>query len=224
MSGLTGARLVVVVPARDCGDSLAAVLERLPAELPVVVVDDGSSPPLSASGPRVTLLRHPINRGYGAAQKTGYAEALAQGADRVVMVHGDGQYDLVETLALAERLDEADAALGSRFLADPTVIPAWRRWGNRVLTGLANRRFGVRHTELHTGARAYRAEVLRRVDLAALSDDYLFDQELLVALFRAGARVAEGPVHTRYDATVQSIPLRKAVRYFVGCVGAIVRG
>lgn len=211
----------VVIPAWNCGDTLPGVLARMPAGLRVFVVDDGSAVPVDL--PEVEVHRHPVNRGYGAAQKTGYAAALAAGVDRVVMVHGDGQYDVADTLALLDALDDADAALGSRFLADPTVIPGWRRVGNRVLTGLANARFGVRHTELHTGARAFRADLLRRVDLHALSDDYLFDHQLLVALFRLRARIAERPVHVRYDGTVQSIPVTRAVRYAAGCVATILR-
>lgn len=211
----------VVIPAWNCGATLPGVIARLPAGLRVFVVDDGSRPPVEL--PDVEVYRHPANLGYGAAQKTGYAAALAAGVDRVVLVHGDGQYDVADTLGLLDALDDADAALGSRFLADPSVIPGWRRLGNRVLTRLANTRFGVHHSELHTGARAFRADLLRRVDLQAFSDDYLFDHELIVALFRLRARIAERPVHARYDPTVQSIPLGRAIRYAAGCVATILR-
>lgn len=213
--------VAVVIPAKDCQAALTGVLERLPAGLPVYVVDDGSSTPLTAPG--ATLLRHPANRGYGGAQKTGYAAAMADGADRVVLVHGDGQYHLEDTLALAGALDDADAALGSRFLADPRIIPGWRRLGNRVLTGLANLRYGSHHTELHTGARAFRAETLRSLPLSVLSDDYLFDQQILCRLLRAGARIAELPVRVKYDETVQSIAPLKAIRYATGCLYVIAR-
>lgn len=215
-----GPQTAVVVPAKDCQAQLDALLPRIPAGFAVYVVDDGSEPPLRADG--VRLLRHTRNRGYGAAQKTGYTAALVDGAARVVLVHGDGQYDLVDTLSLATALDDADAALGSRFLADPSVIPGWRRLGNRVLTGLANLRFGAAHTELHTGARAFRADTLRALDMGAMSDDYLFDQQLLCRLLRDGRRIAERPVRVRYDASVQSIPPRRAVRYAVGCVWTIL--
>jgi glycosyltransferase involved in cell wall biosynthesis len=215
-------RVAVVIPAKDCGSALTAVLGALPTGLAVYVVDDGSAPPVEARG--VTVLRHPANRGYGAAQKTGYAAALADGHERVVLLHGDGQYHLDDTLGLASALDDADAALGSRFLADPSVIPGWRRWGNRALTGLANVRFQQHFSELHTGARAFRADALRAVPLAAFSDDYLFDQQLLVALLRQGRRIVERPARVRYDDEVQSIPFRRAVAYAAGCVGVILRG
>lgn len=212
------AGVAVIIPALNCQDTLDRVLAEIPTHLAVYVVDDGSAPPLRA--PRV--LRHPHNRGYGGAQKTGYAAAIADGADRLVLVHGDGQYDVAETLALAAALDDADAALGSRFLADPSVIPAWRRLGNRGLTALANLRFGTRHTELHSGARAIRAEALLAVDYLTLSDDYLFDQQVLVRLLAQGRTIAERAVHASYDPSVQSISVRRSIRYGLGCVGVIV--
>ena len=210
---------VVVIPALDCQASLDGVLAEIPAPFHTLVVDDGSAVPLRA--PHV--VRHHLNRGYGAAQKSGYVAALAAGATRVILLHGDGQYDTAETLALADALTDADAALGSRFLADPSVIPTWRRLGNTLLTGLANLRFGAAHTELHTGARAFRADVLTRMPLASFSDDYLFDQQLLCWLLRARLAIAERPVHVRYDPTVQSIPLGRSIVYAAGCIREILK-
>lgn len=209
---------IVVLPTLDTPAALARVLTELPPGLPAIVVDDGSATPVSVSRPDTSVIRHPVNRGYGAAQKSGFEAALAAGATRVVLLHGDGQYDTAATLALADALTDADAALGSRFLADPGVIPAWRRWGNRALTGYANLRLGTAFSELHTGARAYTAAALRAVPLAALSDDFLFDQQLIVAVVRAGLRVAERPVGTRYDDTTRSISLTRSVRYGLGCL------
>jgi glycosyltransferase involved in cell wall biosynthesis len=194
------------------------VLTELPPGLPAIVVDDGSATPITVSRPDTSVIRHPENRGYGAAQKSGFQAALEAGATRVVLLHGDGQYATAATLALADALDEADAALGSRFLADPAVIPAWRRWGNRALTGYANLRLRTSFSELHTGARAYTAAALHAVPLATLSDDFLFDQQLIVAVVRAGLRVAERPVGTRYDDTTRSISLARSIRYGLGCV------
>jgi glycosyltransferase involved in cell wall biosynthesis len=210
----------VVIPARNCADTVAGVLAALPQGVLPIVVDDGSDAPIAAAG--VTVVRHARNRGYGAAQKSGYAAALAAGAERVVLLHGDGQYDVEDTLALADALEGAEAAIGSRFLSDPSVIPPWRRLGNRALTGLANLRFGTRHTELHSGARAFRAEALRRLPLERYSDDYLFDQQVLVGLLRAGVAIAERPVRTKYDESTQSIPLRRSVVYGLGCVRTVL--
>ncbi len=218
--------LAVVLPTLDTPEALGRVLDELPGGLAAFVVDDGSHVPVEGlrSRPEITWLRHPVNRGYGAAQKSGFAAALAAGATRVVLLHGDGQYETAGTLALAEALDGADAALGSRFLSDPHVIPAWRRWGNRGLTALANARFGTHFSELHTGARAYTAETLRALPLHALSDDFLFDQEVIVHMLRSGRRLVERPVATHYGSGSRSISFGRSVRYGLGCVHAIFGG
>lgn len=216
----------IVLPSLNYQDSLDRVLGEIPRDrgYRIYVVDDGSTVPLKVpTGVRV--LRHAHNKGYGAAQKTGYAAALANGADRVVMLHGDGQYPTEATLALADALDDADCALGSRFLSHGGAhIPSWRRWGNRLLTGAANLRFGQHMSELHTGARAFRAEALVRLPLESFSDDYVFDQQVLVGLMARGLRIAERPLEARYDDTVQSITLRRSVRYGLGCLWTIARG
>ncbi len=216
----------VVLPSLNYQDSLDRVLSELPGDrgLRVYVVDDGSAPRLRVPA-GVRVLRHARNKGYGAAQKTGYAAALANGADRVVLLHGDGQYPTAATLALADALDEADCALGSRFLEGGGAhVPAWRRWGNRGLTSAANLRFGRRLSELHTGARAFRSAALVTLPLESFSDDYVFDQQVLVGLMARGARIAERPLAARYDETVQSITFRRSVRYGLGCLWTIARG
>ncbi|MBM4391652.1 MAG: glycosyltransferase family 2 protein [Deltaproteobacteria bacterium] len=211
----------LVLPTLDTQPALDRVLSEIPAGFLVVVVDDGSDPALRLPY-GVRGIRHPENRGYGAAQKAGYAAALDAGADRVALLHGDGQYATADVLALLDALDEAPAVLGSRFLADPSVIPGWRRLGNRALTGLANWRFGSAHTDLHTGARAFRAELLRAMPLAEFSDDFVFDQQVLAWLLRGGVRVAERPARTRYDEATRSISPWRSVVYGVGCLRAIL--
>ncbi len=211
----------LVLPTLDTQAALDRVLGEIPAGFLVFVVDDGSDPAMRLPY-GVRAIRHPTNRGYGAAQKAGYAAALEAGAERVALLHGDGQYATVDVIALLDALDEAPVALGSRFLADPTVIPAWRRLGNQALTGLANWRFGTGHTDLHTGARAFRAELLRAMPLGAFSDDFVFDQQVLAWLFRQGVSVAERPVRTHYAEGTRSISPWRSVVYGVGCLRAIL--
>ena len=214
-----------VVVGFNVAETLPAVLEKLPSSLLVVVVDDGSTDGGMLAVPEgVVLLRHEQNRGYGAAQKTGYAEALARGAERVALVHGDDQYSVEDCLGLIEALDESDVALGSRFLMpdDGGIIPWWRRWANRGLTGFANRRLGLSLTDMHTGARAFRASALRALDFQTFSDNYVFDQQVLVRSARLGLRFSERPQRTRYDEEVQSISLPASIRYGLGCVKTIL--
>ena len=218
--------LAIVVPCLGNAPALARVIAEVPTSLHagMFVIDDGSPEPLSAPAP-ARVLRHSRNRGYGGAQKTGYAAALAAGAERVVLLHVDNQYDTTMTLALAEALETADAVIGSRFLRDGgRAIPGWRRWGNRGLTAAANARFGTHLSELHSGARAFRASALRALPLARFSDDYVFDQQILVGLMARGLRVAERPVAARYDDSVQSIGFRRSLRYGLGCLRVIARG
>ncbi len=215
----------VVVPCYDAHDAVRGLVDALPAGVRAVtlVVDDGSSPPLDLPG--VTVLRHARNRGYGATQKTGYAAARERGAERVVLLHGDAQYPTEETLGLAWALDDADAALGSRFLEHAGAnIPWWRRYANRMLTEAANLRFGVRISELHSGARAFRLDALDALPTDTYSDDYVYDQQVLVGLLARGRPIAERPLVARYDDAVQSIGFRKSVKYGLGCLAVIARG
>lgn len=207
----------VVIPARDCADALQRVLAALPPDAHVFVVDDGSRPALHV--PRGRLLRHPRNRGYGAAQKTGFSAAIDAGFHRLVLLHGDDQYDPGDTLALAHALDGADAVIGSRFL-DPTPrgLPPWRRYGIQALTALANRRYRTGFTDLHNGARAYWAGLLRRIPYQAFSDDYHFDHQLLSALLARRHLLVERPVAMHYGPDVGSISFPRAVRYGMSCV------
>lgn len=218
-------RQAAVVVGYNVAGTLPEVLKKLPESLLVIVVDDGSTDGgLQCVPEGVVMIRHPVNRGYGAAQKTGYTEALSRGAERVVLVHGDDQYSVEDCLGLLDALDEADLALGSRFLMPDggAIIPWWRRWANRGLTGLANRRLRIELTDMHTGARAFRASALRAVNFSEFSDNYVFDQQILVHSARQGLAFAERPQRTRYDEDVQSISLSNSIRYGFGCVRTIL--
>jgi len=215
--------LAIVIPAFNTQASLERVLTELPEHLhsSVIIVDDGSEPAIAVDGFR--LIRHPSNRGYGAAQKTGYDAALAMGAERIVLLHGDGQYATEDVLALNDVLAACDAAIGSRFLnMGGDQIPLWRRLGNRTLTMMANLRFGTTVSELHSGARGFRADTLRALDYHRFSDDYIFDHEVLSSLLDQGARIGERKVRCAYDDTVQSIALGPSVRYALGVVRTII--
>ena len=218
-------KCAIVIPYYNSPLALKRVISEIPKGRlgDVFVVDDESIKP--AVAPEVRVVRHPKNRGYGGSQKTGYRLAKDWGAEAVVLLHGDGQYDTQQVLGLVNALEHKQAVLGSRFLVNGGLnIPLWRRMGNKVLTRAVNMRFGTNNTELHTGARGYRIEALEQLRLDEFSEGYLFDHQLLLGLIRSGVEIAERPVSAKYDDTVQSIGFVNAVRYGFGCLGGVLKG
>ena len=195
------------MPAYNAGRTLRMTYEELPKEAVnlVILVDDGSTDATLEVARELGLeiFVHNRNYGYGANQKTCYTEALRAGADIVVMVHPDYQYDptLVPQLIAPIGEGRADVVLGSRLKAGLALaqgMPWWKYVANRVLTGLENRVFGLRLSEYHTGYRAFRREVLEAVNFAANSDGFIFDQEIVAQVVAARFRIAEIAVPTRY--------------------------
>jgi glycosyltransferase involved in cell wall biosynthesis len=204
---MTTPKIVVVMPAYNAGRTLRMTYEELPKEAVslVILVDDGSTDATLEVARELGLeiFVHNRNYGYGANQKTCYTEALRAGADIVVMVHPDYQYDptLVPQLIAPIVEGRADVVLGSRLKAGLALqqgMPWWKYVANRVLTGLENRVFGLRLSEYHTGYRAFRREVLEAVNFGANSDGFVFDQEIIAQAVAARFRIAEIAVPTRY--------------------------
>ncbi len=202
-----GPRVVVVMPAYNAGRTLRMTYEALPKDAvsTVILVDDGSTDETLAVARQLGLeiFVHNRNYGYGANQKTCYTEALRAGADIVVMVHPDYQYDprLVPQMIEPIVAGRADVVLGSRLKSGSAVaqgMPRWKYLGNRLLTGLENAVFGLRLSEFHTGYRAFRRQVLETVNYPLNSDGFVFDQEIIAQAVVAGFRIAEIPVPTRY--------------------------
>ncbi|MGH2466192.1 MAG: glycosyltransferase family 2 protein, partial [Candidatus Limnocylindrales bacterium] len=195
----------------------------------IILVDDVSSDATVEIARRLGLdvTVHRQNRGYGGNQKTCYALALAAGADVVVMVHPDYQYDPTRLPAVVAPIlaGAADMVLGSRFLGDPRGggMPIWKFVANRALTGLENRAFGLHLSEYHTGFRAYSAELLRTIAYGRDSDDFVFDQELVAQVVAAGLRITEVGVPTRYFAEASSVGVRRSIRYGLGTLGVVAR-
>jgi len=200
-------KVVVVMPAYNAAKTLHMTYAELPHDIVdlVIVVDDGSSDETVKIARQLglELFVHNRNYGYGANQKTCYREALKAGADIVVMVHPDYQYDptlLPQIIAPIEQ-GRADVVLGSRLLGGNVMhqgMPWWKYISNRFLTGLENRVFHLKLAEYHTGYRAYRREVLEAVNLDMNSDNFIFDQEIMAQFVELGFRIAEVPVPTRY--------------------------
>jgi glycosyltransferase involved in cell wall biosynthesis len=215
-------RVVVVMPAYNAAKTLRMTYAELPRDVVdlVIVVDDGSSDETIriARELNLELFVHDRNYGYGANQKTCYREALKAGADIVVMVHPDYQYDphlLPEIIRPIEE-DRADVVLGSRLLGGNVMkqgMPWWKFIANRFLTGLENWVFRLNLAEYHTGYRAYRREALEAVNLEMNSDKFVFDQEIIAQFVHVGARIAEVPVPTRYFPQASSASFWASCRY-----------
>ncbi len=188
--------LWVVLLGADAQPALDRALAELPAELlpRVIVVDDGSTPPLSAPG--CTLLRDARPLGRGAAQRRGYAAALAAEAEQVVLLRGDGRHRVADGLRLAEGLDRpdrrgVDLVLGVRVGA---ATSGARGRAEAAVRALFNRRFHTQLSDLHSGALAVRADALRLLPLDRYADGEAFDAQLLTSLLARGLRVAEAPL------------------------------
>jgi glycosyltransferase involved in cell wall biosynthesis len=215
-------KVVVVMPAYNAAKTLHMTYADLPHQMVdlVILVDDGSKDETAriAKDLGLELFVHNRNYGYGANQKTCYREALKAGADIIVMVHPDYQYDptlLPQIVAPIERGD-ADVVLGSRLLGADALsqgMPWWKYYSNRFLTGLENWVFGLHLSEYHTGYRAFRREVLECVNLEMNSDAFIFDQEIMAQIVEIHMRIAEVPVPTRYFAQASSASFAQSLIY-----------
>jgi glycosyltransferase involved in cell wall biosynthesis len=200
-------KIVVVMPAYNAGRTLRMTYEELPKDTVnlVILVDDGSTDMTLEVARQLGLeiFVHNRNYGYGANQKTCYTEALRAGADVVVMVHPDYQYDPTLVPQIVEPIvhGDADVVLGSRLKGGSALaqgMPWWKFLANRFLTSVENLAFGLRLSEYHTGYRAFRKEVLETVNFQTNSDGFVFDQEIIAQVVAARFRIAEIAVPTRY--------------------------
>ena len=216
-------KVIVVMPAHNAALTLADTYARIPRDSvdEVIVVDDKSSDATISAARElpVHLVWHPHNVGYGGNQKTCYLEALQRGAEVVVMLHPDGQYDPELIPALVEPIarGEADVVLGSRFaepgLARSGGMPRWKWIANRFLTIVENRVMGTSLSELHTGYRAYSRDFLMTVPFLRNSLDFVFDTEVLMQAQHFGFRIAEVPAHSRYFDDASSVGFRAGTVY-----------
>lgn len=228
----THQRVAVIMPAYNAARTIEDTYRDIPEGCvdDVILVDDASVDDTADVARRlgIHVIVHPRNQGYGGNQKTCYAAALQRGADIVVMLHPDYQYDPARIPALIEPIlrDRADVVFGSR-LADGQALkggmPLYKYVANRFLTAIENLAFGTRFTELHTGLRAYRREVLTTIPLDGNSDDFVFDSQIIAQVLRFGFRMTEIPVSARYMPEASSIGLKRSIVYGLGTLWTVVR-
>ncbi len=220
-----GKRVVVVLPAYNAARTLARTVREIPRDAvdDVILTDDASRDETAelARSMGLHVLTHEVNLGYGGNQKTCYAEALARGADIVVMLHPDYQYSPTLVTAMASMIASGhyDAVLASRILGRGALaggMPLYKYVFNRLLTLLENILLAHKLSEYHTGYRAWSAEVLSTLPLLACSDDFVFDNQMIAQAIHFGFRIGEISCPTRYFAEASSINLRRSIVYGLG--------
>ena len=214
-------RRAIIIPHYNTPEQLGTLLQNIPEEQhrDVLIIDDHSvRPPTNVVG---CLYRHTSHRGYGAAQKTGYRWAIDRGYDQMLLVHGDNQYSFPHIWNAAPHV--TDLALGSRLLGKASQMPKWRRMGNYLLTNTANVLFDKNHSDLHSGARIFSANLLNAIPFERFSDGFLFDQQILSYCFKRGIPIQEFPIPADYSDGVSSISLMPSIRYGIGCLFTLLQ-
>lgn len=229
---LHGQHVAVVMPAYRAARTLADCYHAIPHEIvdTVLLVDDASDDATLKVAAELGLAahRHPHNRGYGANQKTCYALALAAGADIVVMLHPDYQYEprLITAMAAMVASGVYDVVIGSRILGNTALaggMPAYKYVANRALTAVQNLVIGTKLSEFHTGYRAFSRRTLETLPLAANSNDFIFDNEMLVQAHAFGLSIGEISCPTRYFEHASEISFSRSVVYGMGVLGVSLR-
>ena len=225
-------KIFIVLPAYNAARTLLRTLEEIPSNYRqnIILVDDASKDNTVevARNAGLTVVVHERNQGYGGNQKTCYRESLQRGADLIVMLHPDHQYDAkVIPQLIRPILDgEANAVFGSRMLGGYPLeggMPWWKYVANVLLTALANIVFGRYLTEIHSGFRAYSREYLEKVRFMENSNDFIFDTEIIAQGMMCKLTFQEVPITTRYFPEASSINLRRSIVYGLGILMVLAK-
>ena len=222
---LLNKKIVVVLPAYNAAKTLKRTYDELPHDIidDVILIDDASLDNTAELAEQLGIktLRHNKNRGYGGNQKTCYTAALARGADIVVMLHPDYQYTpkLVTAMASMIASEQFDAVLASRILGNGALaggMPLYKYIANRFLTLFQNLLVGYKLSEYHTGYRAWSRTLLEKLPLMNCSDDFVFDNQMIVQSLYFGFTIGEISCPTKYFTEASSINFRRSVIYGLG--------
>lgn len=225
-------KIVIVLPAYNAGKTLLRTLAEIPDKYRehIILVDDASTDNTVtvAKEAGLTVFEHEKNRGYGGNQKTCYREALKLGADIVVMLHPDHQYDatMIPDMVYPLLRKEADAVFGSRMLGGKPLeggMPYWKYLANVMLTAFANIIFCRYLTEIHSGFRAYTRKYLQTVQFEINSEDFIFDTEIIAQGMANNLTFKEVPIVTRYFPEASSINFGKSVIYGFGILSVLMK-
>lgn len=224
---LIGRKVAVVMPAYNAEKTLKKTVDELPRDIVdfIILTDDCSKDATVsvAQSLNLVVVKHDKNRGYGGNQKTCYSKALELGADIVIMIHPDYQYTpkLARSMASLIAEDVYDVVLGSRILGLGALaggMPMYKYIANRFLTFVENLLIKQKLSEYHTGYRAFSKDVLQNLKLEQNSDDFIFDNQMLVQCHAAGYRIAEITCPTKYFEEASSINFSRSTRYGILCL------
>jgi len=221
---INGKRIAVVMPAYNAEKTLEQTVRELPAEVDIkILVDDSSKDETAILSRKLGVLTfvHDANYGYGRNQQTCYREALAAGADIVVMVHPDYQYTPLLVTAMAGMVAGGvyDMVLASRILGGGALkggMPRYKYIANRLLTAFQNIFLGVKLSEYHTGYRAFSRELLQTLPLLENSDDFVFDNQMIAQTVMFKFNIGEISCPTKYFKEASSINFKRSVEYGLG--------
>jgi len=225
-------KVVVIMPAYNAEKTLERTVADIPQEWvdEIILTDDASQDRTVEIARKLGLkvFVHEKNLGYGGNQKTCYREALRLGAEIVVMVHPDHQYDprVIPDLILPLLRDECDAVFGSRMLGGSALeggMPKWKFLANLFLTALENAAFWVYLTEYHSGFRAYSRRYLEQVKYELNSNDFVFDTEIIAQGVIHGLRIREIPIRTRYFPEASQIGFWRSVVYGLSIIKTVIK-
>jgi glycosyltransferase involved in cell wall biosynthesis len=227
---MSAPKIVAIMPAYNASKTIEQTFREIPrgSVQECIVVDDVSADSTVEVARKLGLrvFLHRENQGYGGNQKTCYIEALKTGADIVVMLHPDYQYDPKKIPDIVRPIveDRADLVLGSRMAhAVAGGMPFYKRLSNRFLTWCENKVFGLRLSEYHTGFRAFRRSLLETTPFLLNSNDFIFDQEIVAQAVWFGARLEEISVPHRYFAEASTIGFGRSVRYGLGVLSLLAK-
>lgn len=226
-------KVVIVMPAYNAANTLKQTIDEIPRTIvdEIILVDDYSSDEtikLAISLGINHVISHKKNKGYGANQKTCYDKALSIGADIIIMLHPDYQYTpkLIESMAYIIANEVYPVVFGSRILGKGSLkggMPYYKYISNRVLTFIQNLLINEKLSEYHTGYRAYSADVLKNVNYHKCSDNFVFDNEIIVQMFDKKYEIAEITCPTKYFPEASSISFKSSIVYGLGVLKVSIR-
>lgn len=230
---ISNLKIIVVLPAYNASKTLEKTYKEIPLDIvdEVILVDDFSTDGTSDLAHQLGIrhvIRHNVNKGYGANQKSCYHKALELGADIIIMLHPDYQYTpkLIHSMAYLIANDVYKVVLGSRILGKGALnggMPVYKYIANRFLTLFQNILMNQKLAEYHTGYRAFSSEIFDKIDIDKNSDDFVFDNQLLAQICMANYEIAEITCPTKYFEEASSINFVRSTKYGFGVLGTSIR-